>query len=127
LAELAAATAVVRHYYAIANALRRHMDAAALAALFTPACPCQAQARAVRRAAAKHEHYVDQATLNALRPSLQDRTHAYVLVDLNASRGGLVRSDGARITSVPAQRHVQRVFRLALINGHWRIYRIEAA
>jgi hypothetical protein len=125
--ELAAATAVVRRYYAIANDLPRNMDANALAALFTSGCPCQAQARAIRQAAARDEHYVDQSQFNALRPSLDEPGYADVLVDLNVSRGGLSTARGQRVTSVPPANHVLRVFRLKRDAGSWLIFRIDAA
>jgi hypothetical protein len=124
--ELSAATAVVRHYYRVTNAMRRDMNPHALNALFTSDCQCLAQVLAVRRAAAKGEHYIDHATLHAVKPSIEDRTHAYVLVDLSTSRGGLVRADGSRITSAAPQRHVERVFRLERVGTSWLIYRIEA-
>lgn len=126
-AELAAATAVVRRYYAIANNFRHDMDSRSLAALFTPRCVCQAQARAVRSAAAKHEHYTDHAHLNSLVFSSEGPGRADVLVDLDASRGGLVKADGTRVTYAAHQRHVKRVFRLERLRGSWLISGIELA
>jgi hypothetical protein len=125
--ELAAATAVVRRYYRVTNALARHMDPSRLAALFTADCQCQAQVRAVRHAAADREHYIDHADLHAVRGSIEDSSHAYVLVDLSTSRGGLVRADGTPVSSTAPRRHLERVFRLERVGRSWRIYRIEAA
>jgi hypothetical protein len=124
-AELAAATAVVRRYYAIANNLRHDMNFRALEALFTSACYCQAQARSVREAAALHEHYIDQAHLNVLRPSSEGIGRAYVLVNFDAARGGLVKADGTTVTSIPPKRHVERVFRLEHFHRGWLITSIE--
>lgn len=117
--------AAVHRYYRVINALHQRMDAAALASLFTATCPCQAQAAAVRQAAARGEHFVDHAALNVLRPSLQGPTHAFVLVNLDTGRGGLVGRDGDRVTSSAPKRGVQRVFRLALIRGRWLINQID--
>jgi hypothetical protein len=125
-AELAAATAVVAQYYKVANNLKTHMDAPALAALMTSRCPCRAQVRAVRDAAQKGEHYIDHAHINNLVPSVEGPAAAFVLVDLNASRGGLETSDGRTVTSAPAAKHIRRVFRLVNLDGHWLIDRIEA-
>jgi hypothetical protein len=125
-AELAAATAVVRRYYAIANELRTHMDAGALAMLFTRSCPCQQQVRAIRAAAARHEHYIDQARLNVLRPELEGTNTASVLVDFDAGRGGLATRSGRQVTSAPAKNHVRRVFRLERTGARWLIFEIDA-
>lgn len=125
-AELAAAKAVVTRYYEVANGLRTRMDAPALAALMTTRCPCRAQVRAVRTAAQKGEHYIDHAHINELVPSGEGPTAAFVLVDLDASRGGLETSDGRIVTSAPPRKHIRRVFRLVNRNGNWLIDRIEA-
>jgi hypothetical protein len=125
-AELAAARAVVSRYYEIANDLRNHMNAAALAALMTDKCPCRAQVRAVRRAARSNEHYIDQARLNHLVTGYEGPSAAYVLVDFDASRGGLVTGDGRHVTTAPPAKGVKRVFRLEKIDGTWLINRIEA-
>jgi hypothetical protein len=125
-AELAAAKAVVTQYYQVANSLKTHMDAPALSALMTATCPCRAQVRAVRDAAQKGEHYIDHAHINNLVPSVEGPAAAFVLVDINASRGGLETADGRAITSAPAAKHIRRVFRLVNLDGHWLIDRIEA-
>lgn len=116
----------MRHYYQVFNALHRTMAAGALAAMFTQDCPCRAQVRAVRSAARRGEHYVDHATVNVMRASVQDRRHAFVLVNLDTGRGGLVRAAGRVVTSAPPRRGVQRVFRLVQVGGRWLIARIEA-
>lgn len=121
-----AAVAVVRRYYQVFNGLHRTMDAAAMSALFTADCPCRQQVRAVRKAAALDEHYVDRATVNVMRPSLQDADHAYVLVNLDTARGGLVTEAGRRVTTAAPRRGVQRVFRLVRHGRRWLISRIEA-
>lgn len=126
-AERAAVIAVVRRYYAIANNLRRDMDASALAALFTPRCVCQQQVRAIRRAAAKHEHYVDQAHLNAITPLIDGPTEARILVDLSVSRGGLSTPSGRRVTSVPPAPDIHRLFQLRFTGGRWLIDEFEIA
>jgi hypothetical protein len=124
-AELAAVTAVVRRYFATVNDLHRTMNANELADEFTSACPCQAQVRAVRSAAAKHEHYIDHATVNALRPVLQDPSHAQVLADYDSTSGGLVSRDGRRITTTRSEIHVRWNFELRRGNSVWRISSIE--
>jgi hypothetical protein len=126
-AELAAATAVVRHYYAIANNLRHDMDSSALAALFTPECVCQAQVDAVRSSRAKGEHYIDQAHLNSVVTNSEGPDRADVLVDLTASRGGLVKADGTQVTHGRPRNHVKRLFLLQLAHAGWLIYEIENA
>lgn len=102
------------------------MAAGALSSLLTPACPCQAQVRAIRRAARRGEHYVDHASLNALRPSVEGPQHAFVLVNLDTGRGGLMTQDGSRVTSAGPQHGIQRVFRLVDVGGRWLISQIEA-
>lgn len=120
-----AALALVERYYQVLNSLHRTMDAAALASLLAPTCPCRAQVAAVRRAAARGEHYIDHASLNVMRPSVQDTHHAYVLVNLDTRRGGLVSADGRLVTSAPPRRDVQRVFRLVRHGQQWMIASIE--
>jgi hypothetical protein len=121
-----AALGVVRRYYQVFNSLHRSMDAAALAALLTPTCPCQAQVEAIRRAAARGEHYVDRASINVMRPSIQDARHAFVLVNLDTGRGGLMTANGRHLTSAPPRHGVQRVFRLVRQGRRWSIAAIEA-
>jgi hypothetical protein len=123
---LTAAVRVVRRYYQVTNRLHRDMNPAALDALFTASCPCRAQVRAVRRAGARGEHYVDHATLNAVRPTALGADRAEVLVDFDAASGGLVGADGSRLTSAPPARHVQRLFVVERIATRWRIAKIEA-
>jgi hypothetical protein len=125
-AELAAATAVVKRYYEIANQLKIHMNADGLAALMTAGCPCRAQVRAVRRAARHGEHYIDHAHINEFVPSYEAPGAVFVLVDLNASRGGLSTASGHMVTSAPPAKHVKRVFRLIKVQDRWLIGRIEA-
>jgi hypothetical protein len=127
IAERAAATAVVRHYYAIANHLPHHMDYRALAAIFTPGCFCRVQVRAVRSAASHGEHYIGWATLNSVVTTIDGPGLADVLVDLNVSRGGLVTSGGRPVTAVPPKRHLKRVFRLEHAGRGWLISAIEEA
>jgi hypothetical protein len=121
-----AALEVVRRYYRVINSLHHTMDAAALATLLTRSCPCQAQVNAIRTAAARGERYADRASVNVMRASLQDARHAYVLVNLDTGRGGLVASNGRRLTSAPPRHGVQRVFRLVRQRRHWSIAAIEA-
>jgi hypothetical protein len=121
-----AVTSVVRRYYEIANHLRHDMDFRALAALFTANCFCRIQVRAVRAAARRGEHYVDQATLNSVVTNIDGPRLADVLVDLNVSRGGLVSADGVPVTRA-APRHLKRVFRLERVPRGWLISDIEAA
>jgi hypothetical protein len=125
IGEIAAVKAVVKRYYAIANNLHLDMDSRALASLFTPACKCQAQARAVHLAASKGEHYIDHAHINALRASGEGPRFAHVLADIDAARGGLETSDGRTVTYARPQDHVRRVFRLEEFRQGWLIYSID--
>jgi hypothetical protein len=124
-AELAAVSAVIARYFAIVNNLHSDMDSYALGALFTTDCVCQAQTRSVRSAAAQHEHYIDHATVNALRASTEGTNNAGVLADYNTSSGGLVDSQGRRITRTRAKRSVRWQFSLRCIDSHWLISSIQ--
>lgn len=125
--ERAAAAAVVRRYYAIANHMPHDMDYRALAALFTPGCFCRVQVRSVRTAAQRHEHYIGWATLNSLVTASEGPGLADVLVDLDVSRGGLVTSDGRAVSRLVPKRHLKRVFRLERAARGWLISAIEQA
>lgn len=124
-AELAAATAVVRRYYAVLNDLHKSMNADDFATLFTRTCPCQQQVRAVRLAKAKGEHYIDQVHLIKMTPSVDGPNSADVLVLFNARVGGLVDRHNRQLTSAPAARNVHRDFALAKRGGRWLISRLE--
>lgn len=124
--ELAAATAVVRRYFAVVNALSRDMNAEALAQLMTPDCTCRQQVAAVRLAAERQEHYIDKATGLNLTASADGRTIVEVLVQYDASRGGLASASGKLISSSPPVRGVKRLFRLRFVNRTWLIYSIQA-
>lgn len=123
----AAAVGVVRAYYAIVNNLHRRMDAAALSALMTKSCTCQQQVRAVAEAAAKGEHYIDRARLVSVTPAVNSPTSVDVLVEYNASRGGLVDASGHQVTSAYAKDGIKRLFHVREIGGRWLIVEIDVA
>jgi hypothetical protein len=125
--ERASAVAVVRRYFRVLNRLSRDMNATGLATMFAADCPCQAQVRAVRAAAARAEHYVGTAHVNIARPSVESPTRASVLVNVDVSRSGLETAGGAMVTSVPARHHLQRIFQLEKGSRGWLVYRIDAA
>jgi hypothetical protein len=125
-AELAAATAVVRRYFAVVNELHEVMDAKSLAAIFASSCPCQQQVRAIKSAGAEGQHFVDHATINALRTNRDGLNLADVLADFNSSAGGLVNSHGHHVTSTKAKKHVRWVFDLRRFGSRWLITSIEA-
>jgi hypothetical protein len=103
------------------------MDPAGFAAIFTKSCACRAQVRAVRRARAHGEHYIDQVHIIKLTPNLDGSRSADVLVSFNASAGGLVDGNNRRLTSAPAARGVHRDFELAKVDGVWLISRLVVA
>ena len=117
----------VRAYYTIVNNFHRQMDAAALAALMTKTCTCQQQVRAVTEAAARGEHYIDHAHLVSLTPAVNSATSVDVLVEYNASAGGLVDGSGHHVTTAPAKDGIKRLFRLREIGGRWLIVEIDTA
>src|SRR5581483_2385472 len=109
----------------VVNHLRTDMDASLLSAIFAASCPCQAQVRAVRNAANKHEHYIDHASINALRATVDSPTSADALVDYNSSVGGIVDSSGRTITRTPAKQHIRWIFHLSNSGSGWRITGID--
>src|SRR3954452_5449074 len=98
-AELAAVKAVVRRYYQLVNRLHSDMPADAFAAIMTPDCVCREQVAAIRQAVSKHQRYIDTATVVSITPALESKTAADALVQYNAGPGGLVNSQGQRVTS----------------------------
>jgi hypothetical protein len=121
---LVASTSTVRRYFAVVNNLHRDMDPRALAALFTGGCRCRAQVRAVRSAARLGEHYIDHATVLALRPSHEGPGYLGVLADYRTASGGLVDGDGRRLTTTRARR-VRWEFTLRRTGSRWLISDIE--
>jgi hypothetical protein len=124
-AELAAATAVVRRYFAIVNNLHRDMNPQALGSIFAAGCACNAQVEAIRSASRLGEHYIDHATVNELRPSLDGPRSADVLADYAATPGGLVNGQGVRVTRTAGMKHIHWDFRLQLTHGRWTVTAIE--
>lgn len=123
--ELAAAKAVVRRYYAVLNNLHRDMNARALFALFTKDCACREQARAVKHARARGEHYIDHVRLLRVSGRITGDGLADVFVTFDAARGGLVDRNGRHITSAPPQSNVKRAFVLERTADGWRIAKLE--
>jgi hypothetical protein len=116
---------VVRRYFEVSNSLHRTMDATALGALFAPGCPCAAQARSVRRAAMRGEHFTGIAKVNALRTTKAGPGQIDVLADYDFGGGGVVDPTGHRVTTTPARRGIRWLFNLRRMHGRWLITRIE--
>jgi hypothetical protein len=100
--ELAAATTVVRRYYALVARVSRHMNAAPIAALMTPTCACQKFPDQISQLRAKQEHFFGSARVLAYRPHAEGRRTVSVLVAYNAGSGGIAnRHDRVLATSKP--------------------------
>ena len=123
--DLAAEAAVVRQYFRIINHLDTDMDAAALARLMTPACPCHKLERSVRDEAAHERHYFGTARLNRVQAHLDGPALGDVLVDFDATVGGVRTAAGAVASRTPARRHVNWDFVLVHRGGTWLINRID--
>jgi len=124
-ADLAAVKAVVRRYYQLVNRLHSEMPADAFASLMTPTCVCREQVAAIRQAVSKHQRYIDTATVISITPALESKTTADALVQYDAGAGGLVNSQGRRLTSAPPRHGLRRLFHLRLVAGVWLIDDIQ--
>jgi len=121
----AAELATVRQYFRVLNHLDVAMDADALAALMTPSCPCRKQVRSVRTEREEGHFYVDGAVINAIRVHVDGPAIGDVLVDYNATAGGIRDATGHWLSRAPLVRHVNWDFTLAKTSGRWQIARIE--
>lgn len=124
--DLAAVRQVARRYYVLLGGLRRRMRAAPLAQLMTPGCPCRDQARAVRRAARRGEHYTDRVHLQTLVAHLDRTDVADVFVSYDVIDGGLIDAHGHRVGTATTVRGVHRELMLRRIGGRWLIERVLA-
>jgi len=125
--DLAAATQVVREYYALLNGLSRTMDSRGLAALMAVDCPCRQQVTAIENARSKSERYVDRVHLVSVTAVRDTSTQVSVLVQYDAAPGGLIDATGRPVTTSPARKGVKRLFRIALRTGRWLIVNIGTA
>jgi hypothetical protein len=120
-ADLAAATAVVRSYFAAKNQLSRGMNESTLASLSTSRCPCRSLLRDVRRVRSNSQTYFGRATLTNVTPTRDGPASIEVLVTYNSTAGGTRTSDGRVLYKGPAHHLVKQVFYLALLRGRWLI------
>jgi hypothetical protein len=120
-------TAVVHRYFRASNRLAHDMSPAPLRRLMARSCPCRAQVTSVRAARRRGEVFTGRATINALRTSVTGPDTATVLADYAFSRGGLVDASGHQVSVIKARSHVQWLFGLRHLAGHWKITRIGAA
>lgn len=123
---LSQAEAVVREYFRLINDLRAHMDYRGLDALMAPDCACRKQVTAIKRAAAKGEHFIDRARHLDLVATRDAGYLVQVLATYDVTAGGLVDDRGRTITSAKPRQDVKRLFRLCEQGGRWLIYAIES-
>lgn len=121
----AAELATVRRYFQIVNNLRTDMNAGGLAKLMTRDCPCQAQVRAIRSAAALGRVYIGRAHINVMRPNIDGRDVGDILVDYNATMGGELAAGDKRLTTTRSQRHIKWDFAVRRVGHRWLITRID--
>jgi hypothetical protein len=124
-AEVAAATAVVRRYYALLNAPTAEATVASLRALMTKTCSCQQVVGSIRAAIRRHEHYVGTGRVVAYRPVLDSRHEAEVLVNFDSTPGGLVGRSGRYVAHTEARRGVTQNVYLITTRRGWLMNEIE--
>lgn len=125
-AQLAAATSVVKRYFAVLNNMHDDMNAEGWSAIFTPKCPCQVQAASVRDARRRGEHFIDRDHVLKYTPSVDAPGIADVLVLFNAAKGGLVGPNDQTLSYAPPAKRLHRDFLLVHAGGRWLIARITA-
>lgn len=118
---LAAATAVIRRYFALLNAATSVVNAEHLAALMTPECKCRRVALSTLRVARRGQRYYGGTHLLGLRANVDGRSAADVLVRYSNSVNGIATAGGRHLTSNPAKDDNVVDFWLAESNGQWRI------
>lgn len=117
--------AVVRQYFRIINHLDTDMNAAALARLMTPACPCHKLERSVRDEASHNRRYFGTVSLNRVQAHVDGPALGDVLVDFDRTVGGVRDSHGTILTRTPPRRHVNWDFVLVRRAGGWLINQIN--
>jgi hypothetical protein len=121
----AAAVAVVKEYYRLLNEETSTSNAAALAGVMTPECPCQQVVAATKRVAKSGEHYFGRNTIRSLSPSVDSVSTVDVVVQYDYTPGGIKTADGRVISRTSARRG--NLVRIVLSNrgSRWLIARIE--
>jgi hypothetical protein len=124
-AALAAATAVVRQYFALKNQLTREATADQLAALISDACPCQELVEAARELEAKGGTFFGRAQVTALTPAIDDANTVEVLVRYDASAGGTKNSLGEVLYRGNPHEAVEQLFLIHRQAGRWLVTDIK--
>jgi hypothetical protein len=124
-AELAAASAVVKRYFAVLNGLAENMDAAPFAAIEAPTCACREFVRSVRDVAARNETYFGTARIRGLTPAIDSPELVEVLVTYDASVGGTKDAAGRVVTSSAARNGVTAMFYVVRTGQRWYISKIS--
>jgi hypothetical protein len=120
-AELAAATAVVRRYYALLGTVTTSADPDAFASLMTGNCECRKFVNALRAVNRKNEHYFGTAHIRAIRPVADGPSLVQVLVSYDASKGGIARQNGTVVARSHALRAAALDYRLVRHDERWLI------
>jgi hypothetical protein len=123
-AQLAAAEAVVRRYYALLNAPTTEANASALAALMTSTCKCLDVVRATRAAARARHHFFGHLSLVSVVPHLDGLADADVLVTYDFSRSGIADAQGRELHADPPTSGASVNLQLRRVQGEWRIAQI---
>lgn len=123
-AELAAATAVVRHYFQLLNGLSTNMNPAPFSALESANCPCRKFLKSLRDVAARGQHYFGHASLTSVTPAADSARLVEVLASYDSTRGGIKDADGRIVTSSAARRDVTALFYVEQHHGRWLVDRI---
>lgn len=120
-ADLAAATAVVRRYYAEINGLSSAMDSSAIARLSTRSCTCRRFVRAIDENAAAGQRYFGKIRVIALTAALDTATVAEVLATYNSTAGGTRAADGSVLYKGKPHHGTIENFTLRMTNHGWLI------
>jgi hypothetical protein len=123
-AELAAATAVVKHYFKLLESSTSTSTVRQLQAVVLPGCACNQVVSSFREAVRRHEHYVGTGHIKFVRPIFDSSSSAEVLIRFDSSAGGLARRDGSYVNRVGEQHDVAENFDLQLESGAWRIQEV---
>jgi hypothetical protein len=124
-AELAAATAVVKRYYALLNAATTVHNANLIRDLMVKGCPCLRVAQSTQAVARNHRHYYGRTTVTALQPSLDGAREADVLVRYDFTDTGIETDSGRTVTRIPGRDDNRIDIRLELVNAQWAISELE--
>jgi hypothetical protein len=124
-AELAAATAVVRRYYALLNNLSNRTDITSFTAIETAECSCRNFLQSLRMLQGRREHYFGTEHITALRAVVDDPITAEVLISYDATKGGIASDAGKVVSTVPPIKGAALNYRLTSQGGQWRIFRVD--